>query len=65
MPTVCPICSQPVASDASSRPFCTPRCKWVDLGRWFDGTYAIASEDPEALSAIEAYELEREEGDDA
>jgi uncharacterized protein len=24
-----------------SFPFCSPSCKVVDLGRWFDGTYRI------------------------
>jgi endogenous inhibitor of DNA gyrase (YacG/DUF329 family) len=22
-------------------PFCSPRCRLVDLGRWIDGAYAI------------------------
>lgn len=37
----CPICARAVASDAASFPFCTPRCKLVDLGNWIDGRYAI------------------------
>lgn len=28
--------------DAPHRPFCSERCKMVDLGRWLDGTYAIS-----------------------
>ncbi|MFQ5495260.1 MAG: DNA gyrase inhibitor YacG, partial [Phycisphaerae bacterium] len=28
--------------DAPFRPFCSHRCKLVDLGRWFDGTYRIS-----------------------
>ncbi len=28
--------------DAPFRPFCSPRCKLVDLGRWLDGTYSVS-----------------------
>ena len=35
----CPICGKP-ATDAS-RPFCSERCRDVDLNRWLSGSYAI------------------------
>jgi len=35
----CPICGKP--SVAASRPFCSDRCRDVDLNRWLSGTYAI------------------------
>ncbi|MCV6576866.1 MAG: DNA gyrase inhibitor YacG [Cohaesibacter sp.] len=35
----CPICEQP--SQADSFPFCSQRCKDVDLSRWLKGSYAI------------------------
>jgi endogenous inhibitor of DNA gyrase (YacG/DUF329 family) len=35
----CPICGKP-ASEAT-RPFCSPRCRDVDLNRWLKGTYVI------------------------
>jgi hypothetical protein len=28
--------------EAPFRPFCSYRCKMIDLGRWLDGTYAIS-----------------------
>jgi endogenous inhibitor of DNA gyrase (YacG/DUF329 family) len=28
------------------RPFCSERCKLIDLGKWIDEEYRIASEDP-------------------
>ncbi len=41
----CPICSRPFEAESldahSSFPFCSPRCRLVDLGRWIDGAYAI------------------------
>jgi len=35
----CPICGKP-ASDAT-RPFCSPRCRDVDLHRWLSGNYVV------------------------
>ena len=37
----CPICRQVVRPDHRLFPFCSERCKLVDLGRWLDGRYAI------------------------
>jgi endogenous inhibitor of DNA gyrase (YacG/DUF329 family) len=41
----CPICSKRLEiqsiDDLPSFPFCSDRCKLVDLGRWMDGTYSI------------------------
>ena len=35
----CPICGKP-ASEAS-RPFCSERCRDVDLNRWLSNSYTI------------------------
>jgi endogenous inhibitor of DNA gyrase (YacG/DUF329 family) len=35
----CPVCGKPAA--AAFRPFCSERCRQVDLGRWLSGDYAI------------------------
>ena len=35
----CPICGKP--SDLKLHPFCSNRCKEVDLNRWLGGHYAI------------------------
>jgi endogenous inhibitor of DNA gyrase (YacG/DUF329 family) len=35
----CPICGKPAA--ATSRPFCSRRCRDVDLNRWLSNSYAI------------------------
>jgi endogenous inhibitor of DNA gyrase (YacG/DUF329 family) len=48
----CPICGKP--SERPFRPFCSQRCKDVDLHRWLAGTYAVPaveSEDDEATLA--------------
>lgn len=38
----CPICRRP--AQPASRPFCSPHCAQVDLGRWLTGGYAIPGE---------------------
>ena len=42
----CPICEEPLPEppEDTSRPFCSKRCKQLDLGKWFGGEYAIAGE---------------------
>jgi endogenous inhibitor of DNA gyrase (YacG/DUF329 family) len=41
----CPICSRPYAiaalADLPSFPFCSERCRLIDLGRWIDGAYVL------------------------
>jgi uncharacterized protein len=41
----CPICGKlyqiEKLGDLPSFPFCTDRCRMIDLGRWIDGDYAI------------------------
>jgi uncharacterized protein len=43
----CPICGRPAT--AASQPFCSERCRDVDLNRWLSGSYVIpaASNDDE------------------
>jgi uncharacterized protein len=40
----CPICGKPAASPGH-RPFCSPRCRDIDLGRWLKGTYRIETDE--------------------
>lgn len=41
----CPICKSPVPDPDPAKPgafpFCSERCKLIDLGRWLDGKYQI------------------------
>jgi uncharacterized protein len=39
----CPICKKAVKSDDADFPFCSDRCKIIDLGKWASGAYVIAS----------------------
>ncbi|WP_343894505.1 DNA gyrase inhibitor YacG [Craurococcus roseus] len=43
-PRRCPVCGKLAA--AAFRPFCSERCRQVDLGRWLSGRYAVPG-DPE------------------
>jgi len=39
---VCPTCRKVVAREANPRfPFCSERCRLVDLGKWIDEEYRI------------------------
>jgi uncharacterized protein len=39
----CPICGKPAS--AKVRPFCSPRCRDIDLGRWLKDSYRIATDE--------------------
>lgn len=47
----CPTCGKPVRWSAAERwrPFCSERCRLLDLGAWADGSHAIPGE-PAALT---------------
>lgn len=38
---------------SENRPFCSERCKMVDLGHWFEGNYQLASQTPLSEEDIE------------
>lgn len=55
MPMPCPICGK--AATPELKPFCSNRCKDVDLNRWFTASYAIPvepDEDEDGEDAIPA-----------
>jgi len=38
----CPVCGDPVQPERSSAvPFCSDRCRTVDLGRWLGESYGL------------------------
>ncbi len=43
----CPQCGETFDIDLPSKtkPFCSERCKLIDLGAWADGSYSIEAED--------------------
>jgi uncharacterized protein len=48
-PGRCPICGKPAAE--ATRPFCSPRCRDVDLHRWFSGTYVVPGREDDEENA--------------
>jgi endogenous inhibitor of DNA gyrase (YacG/DUF329 family) len=44
----CPICKKPLPNEnVPTFPFCSDRCRLVDLGNWLDGKYQVSrSVDP-------------------
>lgn len=41
----CPVCGKPMA--AAFRPFCSDRCRMVDLNRWLSEAYRIPASEPD------------------
>jgi endogenous inhibitor of DNA gyrase (YacG/DUF329 family) len=39
----CPICKKVVKSGDAEFPFCSDRCRTIDLGKWASGEYVIPS----------------------
>ena len=44
----CPICgTRFLISQSEAMPFCSERCRSIDLGRWFDEDYGLPTEPDE------------------
>jgi hypothetical protein len=50
----CPTCRSLVLAGGEDFPFCSERCRVIDLGKWASGSYVISSPvtDPEQLENI-------------
>ena len=50
----CPTCAELVTFDGEDFPFCSDRCRKIDLGKWATGVYKISSPilDPEVLEDL-------------
>lgn len=62
----CPTCKSMVLRDAEHFPFCSDRCRLIDLGKWASGAYRISSPvlDPELLEEIESGSAHRTNPED-
>ena len=49
----CPICKKPVKSTDPDSPFCSDRCRMIDLGKWASGQYVISSPVTDAEESIQ------------
>ena len=43
-PRKCPLCRQVMPTESQFTPFCSERCKVLDLGAWASESYKIAAE---------------------
>ena len=56
----CPICKKPVELTNPEMPFCSERCRLIDLGDWLDERYRVAG--PELSTESEPPESEAPRG---
>jgi endogenous inhibitor of DNA gyrase (YacG/DUF329 family) len=51
----CPTCRTIVLAGSEDFPFCSNRCRVIDLGKWASGGYVIRSpiHDPELIDELE------------
>jgi endogenous inhibitor of DNA gyrase (YacG/DUF329 family) len=56
----CPICDAPVTPKVAGArfPFCSQRCKLVDLDNWLGGRYVVAQALPFSEEELEALALD-------
>jgi len=57
----CPICRTLVLRTQEDFPFCSDRCRTIDLGKWASGGYVISTKinDPELLEDIAEQQSKR------
>jgi endogenous inhibitor of DNA gyrase (YacG/DUF329 family) len=48
----CPICKKPTKAADPDFPFCSDRCRLIDLGKWASGAYVISSAVADADEAV-------------
>jgi uncharacterized protein len=48
----CPICKKSVKAGDPEFPFCSERCRTIDLGKWASGQYVISSPVPDSEEDI-------------
>jgi uncharacterized protein len=56
----CPICKKDVAVDNPNMPFCSDRCRIMDLGNWASEKYVIST--PTRQNETDDYEELEESG---
>jgi uncharacterized protein len=59
----CPICKKAVKSTDADFPFCSGRCRIIDLGKWASGGYVISSPVTDAEEPIREHNPEDPEGE--
>ncbi len=62
----CPSCGTLVLPAEPDFPFCSDRCRLIDLGKWASGAYRISSpvHDPELLDDLDGLQSAQKRGED-
>jgi len=59
----CPICKKSAKPTAADFPFCSERCRLIDLGKWASGEYVISSpahDSEESIQDVPPEDLEQD-----
>ena len=59
----CPVCKKVVKSTDSDFPFCSDRCRVIDLGKWSSGSYVISSPVKDAEESIQESDIDDQDRD--
>jgi uncharacterized protein len=49
----CPTCKKQVKAADPDFPFCSERCRLLDLGKWASGAYVVSSPLPDTSDAVQ------------
>lgn len=62
----CPTCRTLVLAGDENFPFCSDRCRLIDLGKWASGGYVISTPitDPEQLENVAEEQARKNPADD-
>ncbi len=62
----CPTCRTLVLASDENFPFCSDRCRLIDLGKWASGGYVISTRisDPDVLEDLAEGESQRKQEDE-
>jgi len=66
----CPTCRQMVLRTDAEFPFCSERCRLIDLGKWASGAYVVSTpvfdpDENEDVSRVQAAQESSQPSDDA
>jgi endogenous inhibitor of DNA gyrase (YacG/DUF329 family) len=54
----CPICKSEVPINDPNMPFCSDRCRLIDLGNWASDKYAIPVKQPNEFRELEEADID-------
>ncbi|HMD17037.1 MAG TPA: DNA gyrase inhibitor YacG [Terriglobales bacterium] len=59
----CPICKKATKAADADFPFCSDRCRLIDLGKWASDGYVISSRVADVDEAVRQDSVDDEDGD--